>query len=477
MRTYFDPGKSALVLRTRQGLRQLLKDTLSGEPDFKAILVYDVSRWGRFQDADESAHYEFVCKSAGVRVHYCAETFVNDDTLASAIMKALKRTMAGEYSRELGVKVFDGQRRLAYLGFKQGGRAGYGLRRLLVSPSRQPKQKLGFGERKSISTDRVILVPGPVEEVDTVQEIYRLFVSQRLSLAAIARELNRRKIPCPNKQAEWNVWAVSSILSRPKYCGHNVYNRTSSRLYTSRLIVPESDWIVVPGAFQAVVNPETFAAAQQIFRNLTVHKSNEQLLQDLRHLLAREGRLSHTLVEKSPGMARVTTYTKRFGSLRNAYQLIGYGRPEHYGPVDDRCRTQAMREQLMQSLTSMFPEDLSVIRKSGRFNPMFLIEKAVTVSVIVAAFARTRNTGSSRWRIRPGRESSNLMTLIARLDESNLAFLDFHVFLRLDRSKEFYLRRDDSYLMSGVRLGDLQEFLVVLKKLLTIHPSIEASGS
>jgi hypothetical protein len=31
------------------------------------------SRWGRFQDADESAHYEFLCKSAGIPVHYCAE--------------------------------------------------------------------------------------------------------------------------------------------------------------------------------------------------------------------------------------------------------------------------------------------------------------------------------------------------------------------------------------------------------------------
>ena len=82
---------------------------------------------------NESAYYEFVCKSAGVPVHYCAETFANDGSLPSLIMKALKRTMAGEYSRELGVKVLAGQKRLALLGFKQGGMPGYGLRRLLVS--------------------------------------------------------------------------------------------------------------------------------------------------------------------------------------------------------------------------------------------------------------------------------------------------------------------------------------------------------
>src|ERR1700757_240566 len=159
--TYSDPGKSGLEIKTRPGLRHLLRDVVAGNCKFRAILVYDVSRWGRFQDTDEAAHYEFLCKSSGVPVHYCAEIFANDGTLPSLIMKALKRTMAGEYSRELGVKVLAGQKRLAVLGFKQGGLPGYGLRRMLVSPSRVPKQILVQGERKSIATDRVILVLGP----------------------------------------------------------------------------------------------------------------------------------------------------------------------------------------------------------------------------------------------------------------------------------------------------------------------------
>src|SRR5438105_12821543 len=61
VRTYSDAAKSGLVLRRRAGLRQLLQDVASGNASYRAILVYDVSRWGRFQDADESAHYEFLC--------------------------------------------------------------------------------------------------------------------------------------------------------------------------------------------------------------------------------------------------------------------------------------------------------------------------------------------------------------------------------------------------------------------------------
>jgi DNA invertase Pin-like site-specific DNA recombinase len=167
VRTYPDAAKRGVVLRNRTGLQQLLHDVVAGTAEYKAILVYDVSRWGRFQDTDESAHYEFLCRSAGVPVHYCAEPFANDGSLLSSIMKALKRTMAGEYSRELGVKVIAGQKRLAERGFKQGGIPGYGFRRFLVSENRIPKQLLANGDLKSIATDRVILVPAPASEVST----------------------------------------------------------------------------------------------------------------------------------------------------------------------------------------------------------------------------------------------------------------------------------------------------------------------
>jgi hypothetical protein len=85
------------------------------------------------------------------------------------LLKALKRSMAGEYSRELGVKVFSGQRNVYLRGFRgSGGRPGYGLRRMLVSPEGNAKQLLAVGERKAIMSDRVILVSGPEAEVELV---------------------------------------------------------------------------------------------------------------------------------------------------------------------------------------------------------------------------------------------------------------------------------------------------------------------
>ena len=121
VRTYTDAGRSGLKIDGRDALKKLIDDVQTGAADFKAILVYDVSRWGRFQDADESAYYEYICKRAGITVQYCAEQFENDGSPVSTIVKGVKRAMAGEYSRELSAKVFAGQCRLIELGFRQGG--------------------------------------------------------------------------------------------------------------------------------------------------------------------------------------------------------------------------------------------------------------------------------------------------------------------------------------------------------------------
>lgn len=95
VRTYADEGRSGLDIAGRGALQRLIADVRGGSIDFEAILVYDVSRWGRFQDADESAYYEFICREAGVTVHYCAEQFENDGSLSATIIKSMKRAMAG----------------------------------------------------------------------------------------------------------------------------------------------------------------------------------------------------------------------------------------------------------------------------------------------------------------------------------------------------------------------------------------------
>ena len=194
VRTYADEGESGLRIKNRAGLRQLIRDISSGEADYGHLLVYDVSRWGRFQDTDESAHYEFICKQAGVKVEYCAEQFDNDGSMLSSIVKNLKRVMAAEYSRELSVKVHAGQSRTVRLGFRHGAPIGYGLQRELVDEKQRHKGFLAKGERKYLQTDRVRARPGPANEVAIVRWIFEQCLQGKFD-TQIARALNRRGIP------------------------------------------------------------------------------------------------------------------------------------------------------------------------------------------------------------------------------------------------------------------------------------------
>src|SRR5712671_6462477 len=228
IRTYRDEGESGLKLKNRAGLAQLLNDVSADQADFEYILVYDVSRWGRFQDVDESAHYEFICKQAGIKVAYCAEQFDNDGSLISSIVKNIKRVMAAEYSRELSAKVHAGAVRWARLGFKVGGPTGYGLQRLAVDKDCRPKGILTDGERKYLTTDHVRVVPGTADERAIVRWIFQEYLLGR-SMAGIWRELNLRGVPTKNGRP-WSHLMIRAILRNESYIGNLVWNRNSRKL-------------------------------------------------------------------------------------------------------------------------------------------------------------------------------------------------------------------------------------------------------
>lgn len=286
--TYADSGKSGLTLAGREELQRLLAEAESGRANFTVVLVYDVSRWGRFQDVDESAYHEYICRRAGISVHYCAEQFQNDGSPISTLIKTVKRTMAGEYSRELSVKVFAGQCRLIEMGFRQGGPAGYGLRRQLVAMDGTPKELLTRGQHKSIQTDRVILVPGPAKEVGVVREIFEAFTNGEQTEVQIAQSLNRRGIQT-DLSREWTRGTVHQLLTNPKYAGTNVYNRRSFKLKKKRIANPPEMWIRKERAFDAIIQPEQFIRAQQIIQNRSRHFTDEEMLEQLRALYRRHG--------------------------------------------------------------------------------------------------------------------------------------------------------------------------------------------
>jgi hypothetical protein len=367
--------------------------------------------------------------------------------------------MAGEYSRELSVKVFDGQKRLAQLGFKQGGVPGYGLQRLLVSAERAPKQILKNGERKSIATDRVILIPGAAEEVQGVRDIYRMLISEKRTVYGIASELNRKGVPYLGT-SKWDYLAVWNMLTHPKYAGCHVYGRTSQKLYGPTLRLPREKWTMKPKAFEPIIDEETFQEAQRVLQSRTVNKSDEELLDSLRSLLRTQGRLSLRIIQDSDAVPSPSAFRNRFGSLRQAYQLIGYGRPSDFGPIDLRRRTQALREELISKIQSLFPDTVSILRKGGRWRSRLRLRAHRAHVAVVIARSAKNTRGEPCWIIDPVNGERHFPTLLARLNTENDAVRDVFVFRCIDHKnkRRIQMTPNDPWWKRGTQLLDLSCF-------------------
>lgn len=323
--TYCDRGRSGLTLDGRAGLLKLLTDIQSGRADFNVVLVYDVSRWGRFQDVDESAYYEYACRRAGIAVAYCAEPFSNDGSPLAAVLKSLKRAMAAEYSRELSAKVFRAQCRLTEAGFKQGGLAGYGLRRVVISAVGQPKGLLGAGERKSMPTDRVTYAKGPDEEVAVIHRIYSMYLAKGMSDTGIARRLNCEGVVNEFGRS-WSPYHVKQILTNDKYAGTLVFNRSTQRLKSSRRANAPASWVKVDDAFDAIVSREKLQEARAERNRRRRQWSDDEMLDALRQIFVEHGKVTPDLINTSGGPA-VKSYAFRFNGITSAMGLAGVSWP------------------------------------------------------------------------------------------------------------------------------------------------------
>ncbi|WP_439567193.1 recombinase family protein [Sphingopyxis sp.] len=461
VRTYADEGKSGLSIDGRLSLQQLLADIERDDVDFEAVLVYDVSRFGRFQDPDVAAHYELRLKQAGITVHYCAEQFENDGTIGSSIIKTVKRAMAGEYSRELSVKVFAGQCRLISLGYRQGGAPGFGLRRMLVDEQGQQKGILERGEHKSIATDRVVLVQGPAEEIATVQEIYQRFVENQESERQIADWLNSQGI-LSDLGRLWTRGAVHQILINDKYAGHNVWGRTSFKLKSKHVRNDPSEWIRHDQAFPAIISQSQFEQAKLLIEQRSKRLTDDELIALLAEIFAKNGLLSGLIIDEFEGPSS-SAYQSRFGSLLRAYALVGYVPAHDYRYLEINRALRRLHPSIVKSVI----EGVEAVGGTAIQNlqdDTLLINDEIAASVVIARCKLTKG-GSRRWKIRLDESLRPDLTICVRMDENNMNAYDFYILPRMTLAEGIVRLADHNGLsLDAFRFDSLEEFFILAKR-------------
>lgn len=378
-------------------------------------------------------------------------------------MKSARRVMAGEYSRDLSTKVFSGQCRLVTLGYRQGGAAGYGLRRQLIDERARPKAELKAGEQKSIQTDRVILVPGPRNEVETVHRIYRLFVTERRSEREIAAILNANGLTADLGRA-WTRGMVHQIISNEKYIGNNVYNRVSFKLKKKRVVNPPDMWIRRNGIFEAIIDPALFQAAAQILAERARRFSDEEMLKMLSNLLSSRGILSGLIIDEFDDMPSAASYRHRFGSLLRAYQLVGYVPGRDYRYIETNRHLRLLHPDIIAEVMGKIEQEGGLV-EIDPMTDLLTINTELTLSIIVVR-CQVTSAGSLRWKVRLDTGLRPDLTVAVRLDRDNHRPRDFYILPWIDVGLRENLRMSElnGLHIDAYRVDDLSPLYHLLRR-------------
>ena len=462
--TYDDAGKSGVSIVGRHSLQQLLSDVEQKKIDIQAVLFYDVSRFGRFQNSDEAAYYSFLFERNGVDLIYCSEPIPTKDfPLESSVILNIKRSSAAYHSRNLSEKVFIGQVNLIKLGYHQGGMAGYGLRRLLVDENGIAKEILSFRKRKSIQTDRVILIPGPKNEIKIVNRIYDLFIDNNVPEFIIAERLNEQNIPAENGTL-WTRAKIHQILTNEKYIGNNIYNKTSSKLKSRLVKNPKHEWVRCDKAYKPIISKKKYNKAQEIIQLRSIHLTNEDLLEKLKQKLESNGKLSGFIIDEDDTGPSSSVYRTRFGGLLRAYTLIGY-KPEHdysYLKINEALR----------SFYSEIIEDFKgEILKSNchideyKYAPMLYINDELLISVLITKCTPMKS-GKLRWKVRFDNSQKADITIVIRMNSQNISPLDFYIIPKIENEyNKMCMTETNNIRLDLYRFDNLDKLLQIITRM------------
>ena len=390
---FIDRGKSGRSVYRRDAFQRLIKAIEKKSNTFSAVLVYDISRWGRFEDADESAYWEYHCKRYGVDVIYVEEEFRNDTSLETFILKAVRRSSAGEYSKNLSKLTRRGSKTNASLGFSCGGSPPYGYDRLLVTSTGEPVRVLKPGEHKAEKNQRVKLVPGNPQEVSNVKFIFDSYVNKR-GLRTIASLFNDKSIPSP-RGGNWKSSTIRNILSNEAYCGTRIYYRTdhTERKKTgvgSPKMHDESEWVRTEGAHEPIISKELFKKVRQQMVTYTRQDIEQRLHSDylllglIRCMNCQHNYQGHAHVsKKTTKTGKVTVCKTRYyqcGGLMSGGKAVCPG-VHIYAPEIEDITVNALREtirgtqEIIDGVREILKARLSAIYKESP-NELRYIEKA-----------------------------------------------------------------------------------------------------
>jgi DNA invertase Pin-like site-specific DNA recombinase len=457
VKAYADLGISGMTAEKREQFQAMLNDVEQGRNAYNVVLYLDESRWGRFVDSREAEYHRMRLERKNVVCQSCDQPLTLASNIANRIITLLRDESASDYCRQLSQKVFIGQCNLIMKGYRQGGPAGFGLRRMLVDEFGKPKQELAIGQRKSLQTERVILVPGPQPEQEKIRWIYDQFIAG-FNENEISEQLNAEGWKTDFGRP-WTRGTVHDVLTNEKYIGNNLFNRRSGKLKSKARDNPESEWIRKEGAFTPVIDAERFYIVQGIIKERHKKLSDAELLERLKRLQSQRGMLSAMIIDESEWMPPSSLYSNRFGGLLRAYRLIGYIPERDYRYVEINRKLREIHSDIiadtLASIETLCGRGLSVDPETD----LLELNSNLFISIVISRCFRTVS-GKFRWKICFDTGLHPDITVAVRMDVSNEKIYDYYILPSLEfGTHDLKLCEDNAELLDSFRFCSLDYLL------------------
>jgi DNA invertase Pin-like site-specific DNA recombinase len=283
----------------RPGLAKLLADA-EKRADVSAVLAWDRNRLARPKDPVAGLMLERRILQAGKRVFYVGSGQEAVRSFTSDLVGLVEHHQNGDYLRKLSRDTMRGLLSRAQRGLWSGGASPYGYDRLILDASLKPRrvvrnmadgsqlvldaatgvvvEHLTGGYRYSKQDHEFCsLIPAEPEKCQAVASIFADYAAG-LPIRQIRERLNKAGLRT-GRGRKFLVSSIHQILANPAYTGVYMYNRLTEskwhrvvngqsveRLDEGKESRPQSDWVVVPDAWPALVDQETFERVQARLR-------------------------------------------------------------------------------------------------------------------------------------------------------------------------------------------------------------------
>lgn len=222
---YVDEGRSAFEDPSkRDGFQRMLRAVAVPGCTVKAILCWDVSRFGRSHPM-KMAGIKDRLNSLGIHLATKKQGRLDWETFQGLIVDLLHASQANEYSKSLSADSVRGRIQSLERGEYPNGSVPFGYGRLYTDPAtgmtypvaRDVNFKKPRGWKLTLTVNEL--------EAEVVRWVFRQFIDRDLSMRQLAREVADR-----DSSLKWSKDTIKALLNNKAYAGYAHIGGSNSRL-------------------------------------------------------------------------------------------------------------------------------------------------------------------------------------------------------------------------------------------------------